>query len=59
MEESHDILEALKQLEQDKEKLIGSFGAKRIEELPEILDFRLFRSGLISSHRDFDSFYKH
>jgi len=58
MEESHDILEALKQLEQDKEKLINSFGAKRKEELKEIPDFRLFRSGLISSHRDFDSFYQ-
>jgi len=56
--ERNDILEALKQLEQNKEKLIDSFGAKRIEELPETPDFRLFRSGLISSHRDFDSFYQ-
>jgi tryptophanyl-tRNA synthetase len=56
--ETNDIVEALKQLEQPKQKLIDLFGAKKIEELPEIPDFRLFRSGLISSHRDFDSFYQ-
>jgi len=57
-EEISDVLEALKQLEENKEKLIMSFGAKKIEELEEIPDFRLFRSGLISSHRDFDIFYQ-
>ncbi len=46
-----------KKLEQDKQKLITSFGAKPIETLKKKPPFKSFYNGLLTSHRDFDKFY--
>lgn len=48
----------LRGLDEDKEKLIIAFGASRIEELKNKPDFKYFHNGLLTSHRDFDKFYK-
>ncbi len=55
---SSQVENELRGLDADKEKLIVAFGASRIEELENKPDFKYFYNGLLTSHRDFDKFYK-
>ena len=55
---SSQVENELRNLDEDKEKLIVAFGASRIEELENKPDFEYFHNGLLTSHRDFDKFYK-
>ncbi|BCS90691.1 MAG: tryptophan--tRNA ligase [Candidatus Micrarchaeota archaeon] len=51
------VEKGLRRLEEDKDKLILSFGASKIEDLKDKPDLKFFRNGALTSHRDFDKFY--
>ncbi|MCL5786675.1 MAG: tryptophan--tRNA ligase, partial [Candidatus Marsarchaeota archaeon] len=55
---SSQVENELRNLDEDKEKLMVTFGASRIEDLVDKPDFKYFHNGLLTSHRDFDKFYK-
>lgn len=46
-----------KELMEDNEKLVKTFGASYTSKLKNIPDFYTFEKGLIYSHRDFDKFF--
>ncbi len=56
--ENRQVENELRRLDEEKEKLIAAFGASRVEELKSKPDFKYFNNGLLTSHRDFDKFYK-